>query len=98
MDQTLAWGIPLCLIILMCIGCAVKFVRNRYLWYRDVIQMNPETLTMRPVVTEKMLQEGRGDPLHPGEVFAKAVAVRCSFQQYLKYLRLACLPTSGAYP
>ena len=80
MDVERTWVVA-SLFLFITLAFLVTCLRNRYNWYYDVIDKNPHTLIMRPVVTEKMNQEGRGELNQ--EEHPKAMAVRCTFHQYL---------------
>lgn len=72
------------------------YLRDRYKWYKTVISQNPEIATLNPVLTKKTLAN---DPTLTDQTeTGRVVAPRANFQQYLRYLQLACIPYLWSVP
>jgi len=72
----------------------VWFAKQRYQWFRSVINKNPIFATLQPVIAKSSQQK---DLYEEGEP-ARLVAAKANFRQYIKYLILACLPYFWSTP
>lgn len=75
----------------------IWYSRQRYQWFRTVMNKNPLFATLRPIIAATPRSDGRESygtieaPLH-------LIAPKADFRQYLKYLYLACLPYIWSTP
>ena len=75
----------------------IWFSRQRYQWFRTVMNKNPLFATLRPIIAASQTSDD-GETYGTNEAPLHLIAPKADFRQYLKYLYLACLPYIWSTP
>ena len=82
------------LIAVILILIPVWLIYEKYKFYITIIQKNPTSVTLTPVLTQTTIQKDK----KCSAGLEKLAAPYCNFRQYLRYLRLDYLPYTWSVP